>query len=71
MVTNLFMFGPEAGSLSADLTPVGPTGRQLEVVQKDVLAGGFRPLETCLVQTGPLSLVQECRDSSLIGRELP
>ena len=48
VVTNLFMFGPEAGSLSADLTPVGSTGRQLEVVQKDVLSGGFRPLENIL-----------------------
>ena len=65
------MFGPKAGSLGADLTPVGSTGLQLEVVQKDVLAGGFRPLETCLVQTGPLSLVEQCRDSTLIGRELP
>ena len=25
----------------------------------------------CLTQSGPLSLVQECRGSSLIGRELP
>ena len=24
-----------------------------------------------IIQTGPLSLVQECRGSSLIGRELP
>ena len=65
------MFGPKAGSLGADLTPVGSTGLQLEVVQKDVLPGGFRPLEIFLVQSGPLSLVEQCRDSSLIGRELP
>ena len=42
------MFGPKAGSLSADLTPVGSAGLQLEVVQKDVLSGGFRPLENIL-----------------------
>ena len=55
MVTNLFMFGPEAGSLSADLAPVGSTGRQLEVVQKDVLSGGFGSLENTLF-AGNLSM---------------
>ena len=49
-MTNLFMFGPKAGSLSADLTPVGSAGLQLEVVQKDVLSGGFRPLENILMK---------------------
>ena len=39
------MFGPEAGSLSADLTPVGPTGLQLEVLQENVVSGGFGSLQ--------------------------
>ena len=65
------MFGPEAGGLSADLTPVGPTGLQLEVLQENVVSGGFRALQNILMKIfRGKSAESHLHPDSILGEDL-
>ena len=66
-----FRFRPKFTCLSGKFCRRENVMKEDQTESVNVLGSSVSKVNRCAYQTCPLSLVEECRDSALIGRELP